>query len=149
MLLQNRLYGVDLPRLGLMNGAMGTIVAAYWEVDPASGTGESLPVLLVRFPSYTGDPVYKNDPKVLPVRYEEIHSKSSPGIIRYQAPVRLAHGITGHKSQGLTLDGHVVVDCRTTTNRAATSINGWAFVCFTRARHPSKVRVLSVQQSLG
>lgn len=139
MLVQNRLYGVDLPRLGLMNGAMGTIVGAYW---PSESAGS--PVLLVRFPTYTGDAIYPHDPKVVPVAFEEIRSKTSSSIIRCQSPLRLAHGITGHKSQGLSLDCPVVVDCRTTCGRAATAMCGWAFVCFTRARHPRKVALLSV-----
>jgi len=139
MLIQNRLYGVDMPRLGLMNGAMGTIVGAYWpEASPES------PVILVRFPTYTGDAFYAQDPKVVPVGFEEIRSKTSKGVIRCQAPLRLAHGITGHKSQGLSLDDYVVVSCRTTTGRAATAICGWAFVCFTRARHPKKVAILGL-----
>ena len=143
MLVQNRLYGVELPRLGLMNGAMGTIVGAYWPCKATPCAVES-PVLLVRFPTYTGDPIYPHDPKVIPVGYEEIHSKTASGIVRKQCPVRLAHGITGHKSQGLSLDGYVVIDCRTTTGRASTATYGWAFVCWTRARHPRKVAFLDI-----
>lgn len=137
MLIQNRLYGVELPRLGLMNGAMGTIVAAHWEDSP-DGNGKT-PVLLVRFPTYTGTAVYDFDPKVIPIRCEEIRSQSQCGCIRWQLPCRLAHGITGHKCQGLSIDDYVVVDCYTSTGRKATAICGWAFVCFTRSRHPSKL----------
>jgi ATP-dependent exoDNAse (exonuclease V) alpha subunit len=92
MLVQNRLYGVDLPRLGLMHGAMGVVVGALHADDAFT--------LLVRFPSYTGDPIYGHDPLVIPVAPEEIHAKTSPGTVRCQLPLRLAHGITGHKSQG-------------------------------------------------
>jgi hypothetical protein len=145
MLVQNRLYGVELPRLGLMNGAMGTIVAAYWEDNPMA-PGKT-PVLLVRFPKYTGDAVYDFDPKVIPVRCEEVRSNTNSAVIRWQLPLRLAHGITGHKSQGLSLEDYVVVDCRTTTRRAATATCGWAFVCFTRCCHPTKLAFVDLPEA--
>jgi len=132
MLVQNKLYNIELPRVGLMNGAMGTIVGAQWN-------DASEPILLVRFPGYTGAAIYPHDPKVIPISMEEIHAKSSFGIVRKQFPLRLAHGITCHKSQGLSLDEYVVINCRTTTGRSPTATYGWMFVACTRARHPDKI----------
>jgi len=92
-------------QFGLVNSSIGTlhsIIYAPGSVPP------SLPLyILVHFPNYTGPCLIDYLFPIVPTT--ENWTKSGTTFNRKQLPVSLAHAVTGHKSQGLTLP-KVVVD---------------------------------------
>ena len=94
--------------IGLVNGSMGTVVDITWQLgqDPTT----SLPfAVLIRFDEYSG-PVFPGcNAGIVPV-FAGLHRFDYHGIActRLQFPLRLAYGITVHKSQGLTLSRAVL-----------------------------------------
>ena len=91
--------------MGLVNGAMGTIVAICYT---GSGVPPQLPIaVMVRFDSYSG-PVYSDGTvPITPIRRTWL--TSGVQCSRLQLPLKLAWAVTIHKAQGLTLD-KVVID---------------------------------------
>jgi ATP-dependent DNA helicase PIF1 len=91
--------------MGLVNGAMGTIVAICYR------NGESPPNLpiavTVRFDSYRGPTLSDGTVPITPLR--RTWSASGGSCSRLQLPLKLAWAVTIHKAQGLTLD-KVVID---------------------------------------
>lgn len=91
--------------MGLVNGAMGTIVAICY--SGGSAPPQLLIAFMVRFDSYSG-PVYSDGTvPITPIR----HTWLTSGVqcSRLQLPLKLARAVTIHKAQGLTLD-KVVID---------------------------------------
>jgi ATP-dependent DNA helicase PIF1 len=92
-------------RLGLVNSSIGilrAIVYAPGSVPPA------LPLyVLVQFLDYKGPCLIDDLFPIVPIT--ESWMKSGTNFTRKQLPISLAHAVTGHKSQGLTLP-KVVVD---------------------------------------
>ena len=89
--------------MGLVNGAMGRVVAICYQ----QGGPPDLPVaVMVHFDSYSG-PTFQND--VVPI-VPQRRSWMEGGVVcsRLQLPLKLAWAVTIHKAQGLTLDKVVV-----------------------------------------
>ena len=91
-------------KMGLVNGAMGTVEAICYTRDKPP----ALPVaVMVRFDHYSGPAMYNKTVPITPIR----RNWSSLGgqCSRLQLQLKLAWAVTIHKSQGLTLD-KVVID---------------------------------------
>ena len=89
---------------GLVNGAMGTVVAICY----LSGGPPELPLaVMVRFDKYSGPTLHDGSVPIIPIRRTWIHHGTT--CSRLQLPLKLAWAITIHKSQGLTLN-KVVID---------------------------------------
>ena len=90
---------------GLVNGAMGTVVAICYK------TGQSPPHLpvavMVQFDSYSGPTLHDGTVPICPIR--STWSTSGAQCSRQQLPLKLAWAVTIHKAQGMTLD-KVVID---------------------------------------
>ena len=91
-------------KMGLVNGAMGTVEAICYLRDKPP----ALPVaVMVQFDHYAGPTMYNGTVPITPIRRS--WSSSGGQCSRLQLPLKLAWAVTIHKSQGLTLD-KVVVD---------------------------------------
>jgi hypothetical protein len=94
--------------IGLVNGSMGTVVDLTWELGQDPNT--SLPfAVLITFDGYSGPAFPGCDAGVVPV-FANLGRFEYRGVActRRQFPLRLAYGITVHKSQGLTLSKAVM-----------------------------------------
>ena len=94
--------------IGLVNGSMGTVVDLTWELGQDPNT--FLPfAVLIAFDGYSGPAFPGCDAGVVPV-FANIGRFEYRGVActRKQFPLRLAYGITVHKSQGLTLSKAVM-----------------------------------------
>lgn len=88
---------------GLVNGALGTVVAICYE----HGSPPDLPLaVMIRFDSYSGPTLPDHTVPIIPIR----RTWSSTGVqcSRLQLPLKLAWAITVHKAQGLTLNKAVI-----------------------------------------
>ena len=93
--------------VGLVNGAMGTVIAICYKSGQAP---PNLPVsVMLRFDSYTQAPCTLPDGTVPIVPIRDTWSVSGAQCSRLQLPLKLAWAVTIHKAQGLTLD-KVVID---------------------------------------
>ncbi|KAE8738388.1 hypothetical protein FOCC_FOCC016134 [Frankliniella occidentalis] len=93
---------------GLVNGTIGTVVNIFY--DETKSSPEDLPFAIIcKFDSYKG-PYLDDNSKLIPI--SRIHpsweNKGNIDCTRQQFPLKLAFGITIHKSQGLTLDKVVI-----------------------------------------
>ena len=110
---------------GLVNGAMGTVVAICYS---SSDAPPHLPVaIMVRFDSYQGPTLPDGTVPITPLR--RTWSTSGASCSRLQLPLKLAWAVTIHKAQGLTLD-KVVID----VGKKEFS-TGLTFVACSRVRH--------------
>ena len=111
--------------MGLVNGAMGTVVAICYS---NGGTPPHLPVaVMVRFDSYQGPTLPDSTVPIAPLR--RTWSVSGASCSRLQLPLKLAWAVTIHKAQGLTLD-RVVIN----VGKKEFS-TGLTFVACSRVRH--------------
>lgn len=85
---------------GLINGATGTIIDLKKNIDGIDEENEE--VILVKFDNGIEEIISKH--------IFEAYRDGEVVISREQYPLRLAYGITIHKSQGMTLD-KLIVDC--------------------------------------
>ena len=91
-------------KVGLVNGAMGTIEAIAYR----SGGPPDLPLaVMVRFDHYSGPALHDGTVPITPLR--RTWHNSGVQCSRLQLPLKLAWAVTIHKSQGLTLN-KVVID---------------------------------------
>ena len=85
---------------GLVNGAMGTVVAICY--DQAGGSPLNLPVAVtVRFDSYCGPTLPDGTVPIIPLRRTWLSTEKQ--CSRLQLPLKLAWAVTIHKCQGMTL----------------------------------------------
>ena len=90
--------------MGLVNGAMGTVVAICYKNGEAP---PHLPIAVtVRFDSYRGPTLSDGTVPITPIRCN--WSASGASCSRLQLPLKLAWAVTIHKSQGLTLNKVVI-----------------------------------------
>ena len=93
-------------QVGLVNGAMGSIVAICYDGEDQSPP--SLPLAVtVHFDTYTGPTLSDGSVPIIPLRRTWLSSNHQ--CSRLQLPLKLAWAVTIHKSQGMTLD-KVVID---------------------------------------
>jgi ATP-dependent DNA helicase PIF1 len=91
--------------LGLVNGSIGILRAIVYE---AGSVPPALPsYVLVQFSDYKGPCLVDDLFPIVPTT--ESWNAKGAAVTRKQLPISLAHAMTGHKSQGLTLP-KVVVD---------------------------------------
>ncbi len=113
-------------QVGLVNGALGTVVSICY--DGADQSPPSLPVAVtVKFDFYTGPTLADSTVPIVPLRRTWL--SSTYPCSRLQLPLKLAWAVTIHKSQGMTLD-KVVIDVGKKEFSA-----GLTFVACSRVRH--------------
>ena len=121
-------------KAGLVNGSLGTVRHIVYQgnkVPPAHPE-----YILVEFDDYPGPYFYDKCFPILPYHYKGQNSKMS--VSQIQFPVSVAHAITIHKSQGLTLD-KAVIDIGD-RERAA----GASYVALSRLRNFSDLMLQSI-----
>lgn len=94
---------------GLVNGALGTVVAILY--DPAtSSSPPTLPgAVVVDFPGYSGPSFCDDQSTWVPVpAFNATWIHQNMHLSRMQIPLSLAFCITIHKSQGMTMDRAIV-----------------------------------------
>ena len=90
---------------GLVNGAMGTVVAICY--DEAGESPPNLPVAVtVRFDSYCGPTLPDGTVPIIPLRRTWLSTEKQSS--RLQLPLKLAWAVTIHKCQGMTLNKTVI-----------------------------------------
>jgi len=111
-------------KIGVFNGAMGTVVGFLHDMDPPSPesrfplvkdfhtlVNREIPIVLVDLPSYRGPPLFHDSPRVVP--FTEECSRTTflqRGYHRWMVPLRLAAAMTAHKSQSLTAHHGAVIE---------------------------------------
>ena len=128
-------------RWGLVNGAMGTLLAVKLKNKGAPGTSlpksidaDNVEYAVVEVPSYTGPVLLPDRPKVVLLRPTRARHARFKGWERLQLPFVLAYGITIHKSQGLTLHDGAVIDFKHSPNWMPVATLGLAFVGMSRTK---------------
>ena len=92
-------------QVGLVNGAMGTVVAICY--DDAGESPPRLPVAVtVRFDSFSGPTLSDGSVPITPLRRTWLSTDKT--CSRLQLPLKFAWAVTIHKCQGMTLNKAVV-----------------------------------------
>ena len=92
-------------QVGLVNGAMGTVVAICY--DDAGESPPRLPVAVtVQFDSFSGPTLSDGSVPITPLRRTWLSTDKT--CSRLQLPLKLAWAVTIHKCQGMTLNKAVV-----------------------------------------
>jgi len=109
----------------LFNGATGTIVdVIFRHGEGPSADGTSWPhMVLVDFPKYSGPPVFKDGPNLVPVF--PLKTEES-GSVREMFAIKVGFCLTCHKAQGFTCGQSHVYD-RVVVNLGPSSVETWGF----------------------
>lgn len=123
---------------GLINGAFGTVKAIFYEKD---NKPPNLPIaVIVQFDKFTGKSILADKSKWVAIKPESTSiMKERKQMHRQQLPLKLAWGITIHKSQGLTLDKIVVH-----LNEQCPKSKGLEFVALSRVRKISDLMITPI-----
>ena len=134
MLTTNTLNDCPVVKLGLSNGARGTVVGIRYT---ESGR-KRLQYVYVDFPSYRGQkffPGHEGRDTVVPIPMQTATSRSGNHMV-IGMPLRLAHCLTVHKSQGLTIPEGVIIDWAGSMRIASSPL---AFVAATRVTTSERI----------
>ena len=125
--------------LGLVNGSIGIIHDIMYDtsgqdgiVNPQANREEAcesqlaIPIVLVKFPSYTGQSFITGVDHIVPIHYVKENNETNT-FFRLQLPLRLAYAMTIHKCQGMTLSS-LALDLSNATAR------GLSYVGISRVR---------------
>ncbi len=126
--------------VGLVNGAMGDLVAVELRDGASSGAQElrnavsvaDVRYAIVDFPKYEGPVFFADHPTWVPVRPLRVRHKRVKQWQRLQLPLALAWGSTIHKSPGLTFSEGVVVDFAHQPTYQPVAQVGLAYVAMSR-----------------
>ena len=149
---------------GLTNGAMGTVTAFIFEVNPVQNK-RVVRAVLVKFDSKKvgknaiGHSAYKTTcPNSVPIKrvmkeFPIVPSNVNPAVLmrrmntvkcqRSQFPLFLAWAVTVHRVQGMTLD-EIVVEMSLKKGRYSA---GMAYVAFSRIRSIDKLHILNYNRT--
>jgi hypothetical protein len=158
ILITNRIWDTDTVPLGLMNGARGVVVGIMFapeqtqRVDGNAIAGTGFPTsdglsfprsmdqcplpdfVVVHFPGYKGKPLLKDLPQTwVPVPCIEIRASGRKSLTRVGIPLKLAWGLTIHKSQGITEPQGIIISFDGSRMVRPVARMGLAFVAWTRA----------------
>lgn len=138
-------------QIGIFNGATGTVIGfAFYreppqrdEVWPSTESfhllvNREIPIVFVRMDKYTGIPLSKSDPRVVPFS-ETTSITTIPAhgnrYNRWQLPLALASAITTTRAQSLTAHDGAVVE----PSNASPFTRGLTYVSCSRATDLSKI----------
>ena len=107
------------------------------------GDSRHLEVVFVEFPTYRGEPMFPEEPLVVPIPVQAIQARTR-NFLMAGLPLRLCYVVTIHKAQGMTIPEGVVIDWKSKMPLA--SLVGLPFVAMTRAQTVAKVAVISLPE---
>ena len=98
----------SMTKLGLNNGAIGTVVAIVYNKGKKPPTFPEF--IVVDFPKYKGPPMYEEHPTWVPITVNTVHCEHKC-CMREGYPLKSGYAITIAKSQGLTIGKDELVTC--------------------------------------
>ncbi len=105
--------------LTYVNGSIGTVIKMYDRT------------VLVEFENGTRETIDEWTWNLRDAKGKELASFT-------QIPLRLAYAITMHKSQGMTIDGELIIDCNGIRS------DGQFYVAISRVKDPNKLKILNL-----
>ena len=119
----------DAYKSGLANGTCGTLIGVLYG---QGGIGTFPEALIGEFPDYCGPPIYKDEPKWVPI-LPLTACKDGTRMTRTQFPLVAGFALTVNKAQGLTVKEGVVIYLVGGKRFRPASKHGLPFVAYTRS----------------
>ena len=92
---------------GLCNGSIGTVTDIVYRPSRSDVYFDDIPIcVMMKFDSYAGPTIYNGLLPIVPLKVT--FKKGNVSCSRTQFPLQLAHGITAHKAQSITVEKAVV-----------------------------------------